>query len=32
VLLGDEEGLGGVEESTRRPLIGMERVLDGLQC
>jgi len=32
VLLGDEEGLGGVEESTRRLLIGMERVLAGLQC
>jgi len=33
VLLSDEEGLGGVEESTtKRPLIGMERVLDELQC
>jgi len=32
VLLGDEEGLRGVEESTERLLIGMERVLDGLQC
>jgi len=32
VLLGDEEGLRGVEESTGRPLVGMKGVLNGLQC
>jgi len=31
-VLGDEKGLGRVEESTGRLLVGMERVLDGLQC
>ena len=31
MLLGDEEGLGGVEESTGRPLVGLQRVLNGLQ-
>jgi len=32
VLLSDEKGLKKVEESTKRLLVSMERVLDGLQC
>jgi len=32
VLLSDEEGLGGVKESTKKLLVSIERVLDELQC
>jgi len=31
VLLSDEKGLGRVEESTKRLLVSMERVLNKLQ-